>query len=162
MFKDSSEGTTHFQEDGCGEPAHNTIRDEESWEKDFKSKFVHKGEDGDDPPQKWAWTIMSSFPIEVMAFIRNLLSEARDKEWKADFDKRLFKSIQDDDVLREEGRKEERERWLNQPANEHDEKIREAERDRIEKLIIAEILICHHENTPTSRLTSLINKIHLK
>ena len=30
---------------------------------------------------------------------------------------------------------------------------------KVEDLIIKEILICHHENTPTSRLTSLIMKI---
>ena len=35
----------------------------------------------------------------------------------------------------------------------------EAERERVEKLIVDEILICHKENTPTSRLTSLLNKI---
>ena len=27
-------------------------------------------------------------------------------------------------------------------------------------LIVKEILVCHHENTPTSRLTSLYNSIH--
>lgn len=31
--------------------------------------------------------------------------------------------------------------------------------DEIQQLIIDEILICHHENQPTSRLTSLANKI---
>jgi hypothetical protein len=30
---------------------------------------------------------------------------------------------------------------------------------RIKELIVKEILICHHENTPTSRLTSLMNAI---
>ena len=29
----------------------------------------------------------------------------------------------------------------------------------VEKLIVDEILICHHENTPTSRLTSLMMKV---
>jgi hypothetical protein len=32
-------------------------------------------------------------------------------------------------------------------------------KETIEKFIVNEILICHHENTSTSRLTSLINKI---
>ena len=31
--------------------------------------------------------------------------------------------------------------------------------DEVEKLITAEILICHHESTPTSRLTSLLIKL---
>jgi hypothetical protein len=31
--------------------------------------------------------------------------------------------------------------------------------EEVEKLIVNEILICHHENTPTSRLTSLIMKL---
>mgnify|MGYP001314919344 CR=1 FL=1 len=34
--------------------------------------------------------------------------------------------------------------------------------EEIEKLIVDEILICHKENTPTSRLTSLANKIREK
>lgn len=44
------------------------------WEKEFEKLFVHKGEDSDDPPEKWAWTIMGSYPIEVMAFIRTLIA----------------------------------------------------------------------------------------
>ena len=31
--------------------------------------------------------------------------------------------------------------------------------EEMEKLIVEEILICHQENTPTSRLTSLFNKM---
>lgn len=38
---------------------------------DFVKLFVHKGEDGDDPPEKWAWTIRGSFPTEVMLWIRS-------------------------------------------------------------------------------------------
>jgi hypothetical protein len=33
------------------------------------------------------------------------------------------------------------------------------EKERIKKLIIEEIVICHKEGTPSSRLTSLYNKI---
>lgn len=33
------------------------------------------------------------------------------------------------------------------------------EQARIEELIVQEILVCNHENTPTSRLTSLMMKI---
>ena len=33
------------------------------------------------------------------------------------------------------------------------------QREKFEELIIDEILICHHENTPTSRLTSLMMKL---
>lgn len=36
---------------------------------EFEKKFVHKGEDGDNPAEKWDWTIMGSFPIEVLTFI---------------------------------------------------------------------------------------------
>ena len=32
-------------------------------------------------------------------------------------------------------------------------------REKVEKVITEEILICHQENTPTSRLTSLIMKL---
>lgn len=40
-------------------------------EKDFCKLFVHKGEDCDDPEEKWTWTIRGSFPIEVLSFIRS-------------------------------------------------------------------------------------------
>ena len=33
------------------------------------------------------------------------------------------------------------------------------QRDEFEKMIVDEILICHQENTPTSRLTSLAMKV---
>lgn len=39
------------------------------------------------------------------------------------------------------------------------EKSRQEEMDRVQKLIVDEILICHKEGTPTSRLTSLSNKL---
>ena len=35
---------------------------------------------------------------------------------------------------RKDGIKEEQERWINQPANEHDNKIRQEERERIERI----------------------------
>lgn len=38
---------------------------------DFVKLFVHKGEDGDDPPEEWAWTIRGSFPTGVMLWIRS-------------------------------------------------------------------------------------------
>ena len=38
-------------------------------------------------------------------------------------------------TTRAEGAKQERERWINQPANKHDEEIRQAERERIAKII---------------------------
>jgi hypothetical protein len=31
--------------------------------------------------------------------------------------------------------------------------------EKVNNLIVDEILICHHENTPTSRLTSLVMKL---
>lgn len=49
----------------------------QSWEDRFDKLFVHKGEDGDDSPEEWSWTIMGSFPIEVKAFIRSILEEKK-------------------------------------------------------------------------------------
>ena len=47
---------------------------EAEWEvlrEEFERLYVHKGEDSDDPPDKWTWTIQGSFPIEVWAWITN-------------------------------------------------------------------------------------------
>lgn len=45
--------------------------------------------------------------------------------------------------------------------DERDQAVEEMLKE-VEKLIVDEILICHNENTPTSRLTSLINKLKAK
>jgi hypothetical protein len=52
----------------------------EDWEVKFDKEFIHRGEDSDDPPENWAWTLKGSFPIEVKFFIRSLLS-SRDESW---------------------------------------------------------------------------------
>lgn len=54
----------------------------EPWEKEFDYKFIHKGEDGDDPADQWAWTIIGSYPIEIKLYIKKLLlshTEAQEK-----------------------------------------------------------------------------------
>ena len=43
--------------------------------KKFDEKFVHKGEDGDDSPEDWAWTIIGSYPIEVKLWLSSHLAE---------------------------------------------------------------------------------------
>jgi hypothetical protein len=45
--------------------------------KKFERKFVYKGEDCDDPPDIWTWTIQGSFPSEVWAHIVEWLDQAR-------------------------------------------------------------------------------------
>ena len=40
----------------------------------FIKKFVHKGEDGDDEPEKWEWTIAGA-PIEVESFLSSAIDE---------------------------------------------------------------------------------------
>lgn len=35
MFKDTKEGTTHFENDGCGEPEHNKALKEHVWMEEF-------------------------------------------------------------------------------------------------------------------------------
>ena len=44
---------------------------------EFEKLFVHKGESCADPPDKWAWTIRGSFPIEVWAWLEQKLAEAQ-------------------------------------------------------------------------------------
>ena len=51
------------------------------------------------------------------------------------------------------------ERIMKDFDKETQERILNEERKRIKQLITDEILICRHEGTPTSRLTSLYNKI---
>lgn len=48
--------------------------------KEFEEKFVHKGEDGDDYPENWKWTIQGSYPIEVWAFLEQAISQVREGE----------------------------------------------------------------------------------
>lgn len=43
-FKDTPDGQTHYQNDGCGEPAHNDITKDtkkEGWEEELDKKFGH-------------------------------------------------------------------------------------------------------------------------
>jgi len=48
-----------------------SLRDE------FEKLFVHKGESCADAPDKWAWTIRGSFPIEVWSWLEQKLAEAQ-------------------------------------------------------------------------------------
>lgn len=56
-----------------------------TYSEEFDEKFIHKGEDGDDPPEKYTWTIMGSYPIEVKSFHQSrvvLLVEAVNQKIK--------------------------------------------------------------------------------
>lgn len=41
----------------------------------FEKLFVHKGEDGDGPPEQWVWNIKGSFPIEVWTILEEWFSQ---------------------------------------------------------------------------------------
>ena len=45
----------------------------------FEKKFVHKGEDCNDPPEKWTWTIKGSYPTEVKQFLSQSIDKAVNK-----------------------------------------------------------------------------------
>lgn len=47
--------------------------------KEFDKLYVHKGEDGDDPEEEWAWNIRGSFPIEVKLFFEEALKTIASK-----------------------------------------------------------------------------------
>lgn len=47
--------------------------------KEFDKLYVHKGEDGDDPEEEWAWTIRGGFPIEVKLFLESKLNTIASK-----------------------------------------------------------------------------------
>lgn len=42
----------------------------------FERKFIHKGEDGDDPKEKWSWNIKGSYPSEVETEIEIIIQGA--------------------------------------------------------------------------------------
>lgn len=46
---------------------------------EFEKLFVHKGEDNDQNPQDWGWTIRGSFPIEVEQFIKTIISTKKEE-----------------------------------------------------------------------------------
>lgn len=50
-----------------------------TWEERFHREFIHKGEDGDDAPENWAWTI-KGMPIEVETFIKEQILLAVQEE----------------------------------------------------------------------------------
>ena len=91
-FRDSQEGQTHYENDGCGEPKHNTPKN--PWEEEFEVLYSN------------ALGIIGKNIIKD--FIRTEIEKAR---------------------------KEERDSWINQPANQHDGKIRKAERERIRGIV---------------------------
>lgn len=43
---------------------------------DFYKDFVHKGEDGSDPKEKWVWNIKGSYPFMVERFIEQAIQGA--------------------------------------------------------------------------------------
>jgi hypothetical protein len=103
MFKETSDGQTHYYNDGCGCPEHNNMPDPtkikdqlKDWEDDYKEKFGLCNKDGKCDCK------------EELKFISDLLAE-KDRE--------------------------------------------------IKKLITDEMVIAQKEGQPTSRLTSLYNKL---
>lgn len=64
---------------------------------EFDEKFIHKGEDGDQAPEEWAWTIKGSFPIEVKDFLKSALSSL-ESSTIAGIREKIEKSIQDEPV----------------------------------------------------------------
>ncbi len=48
----------------------------------FEKLFIHKGEDSDDPPEKWTWTIRGGFPIEVWTWIEKKQLRPSLKPWR--------------------------------------------------------------------------------
>lgn len=78
MFKDSKSGQTHFEDDGCGEPAHNTP---EKWEEEFdqksKTSYARGGFLTIDFGDKWELDSES-----IKSFIRQAISEAVEEERK--------------------------------------------------------------------------------
>ena len=77
MFQDSKSGQTHFENDGCGEPAHNKP---EKWEEEFHHLFeilTDSGKNlvnGRDDFEYW------SFHDSLKSFIRQAISEAVEEE----------------------------------------------------------------------------------
>lgn len=59
MFKETKEGQTHFQNDGCGEPEHNDPPKEEKWEERFNKK--RKGASFFQGKEKTGWENVKSF-----------------------------------------------------------------------------------------------------
>lgn len=76
MFQDSKSGQTHFENDGCGEPAHNTP---EKWEEDFEEKvktsYARGGFLTADYDNSWVINTES-----IKDFIRHAISEAVEEE----------------------------------------------------------------------------------
>ena len=68
MFKDLPEGQTHFQNDGCGEPAHNDpskliepTPPSMEWEERFREQFHYPARGGD----YWGERIIEFFRAEI-------------------------------------------------------------------------------------------------
>jgi len=75
------------------------------------------------------------------------------KNWKEEIDKRWHLWNQVDNTFTTCG--EEIKDFITQLLSQYKQEMME----EIEKLITEEMLICHKENQPTSRLTSLITKL---
>lgn len=73
MFKDTSSGTTHSYNDGCGEPAHNKP---EKWEEEFDRNFKYVFSEKD--PIYGAENTQNKNAIKI--FISHAISEAVEEE----------------------------------------------------------------------------------
>ena len=85
MFKDTSSGTTHSYNDGCGEPEHNKP---EKWEEEFMGRFGVP-----DTVRREVKILAEKFLEEIKSFIRQATSEAVEEERK-----RILKIVKKKDV----------------------------------------------------------------
>jgi len=77
-FKDSSEGTTHYYGDGCGEPAHNMSTPKKTWEKEARklAETLLSGiqyNDSRDSPE-WRVLVLDSAVAYINTYTHNILT----------------------------------------------------------------------------------------
>ncbi len=113
----------------------------------------------------WEERIKDNRVMQILEEILGLQKHGANKERYVE----LWDSLMNDDeyalkefiqeqitLAKEEGVKEERERWINQTVNQHDEKIRAEERKRIVEIIKE---YCLEQGLETYFLPELLNKI---
>jgi len=108
-----------------------------NWEKEFDHRFVQ-------------YDMVIDYWGTIKSFIRQLLAQ-EEANWMAEIHEQLKDKHKDGYQMGYSAGIA--------MASQTELKIRQEERERIKKLIIDEMTICDKEGTPTSRLTSLYNKI---
>lgn len=114
---------------------------EKDWEEEFKflmnGLFVPPRHAGDPPIKDWShWHSKEGYE-DIFDKIESFIRQTRQQAYAEGFEVGVnsWKTSREQlEKARLAGIKEEKERWLNQPANQHDEKIRLEERTRILKL----------------------------